>query len=204
MLWFPFSVMAQNHFILPPCLEKLREQKTYYIDKQREEIIRMWEGFFHYETTYSRAILDSLEIMCIPTFEIQRKYRNQDLTRVQDLLWSLKPCNYCSNYFLFNNNQYTGGLSDIGIYCHPGIFGDSLAHTKFMTEYEQAAITIRKLNPISIFNIRYREDIWLILPDHSLLVYDLTFDRFYTPQAYLNRTKEETMTLFKGLIPSLK
>lgn len=53
------------------------------------------------------------------------------------------------------------------------------------------------MNPEALFSIQNQGDIWLILRDHSLLVYDPMFDRFYQPQEYLDRTQEELNELVK-------
>lgn len=191
------AVSAQDHIALPRYLECLQDQKAYYQKKVRDHLVRRFQASFHYEESYGRAILDSIEIMCVPTFKIKaRKGLYRDFTTVPELLASLKPCNDFSDYFFFKDGQYFGGSQDTPFYTDSGISGDSLAHTKFGTLFKKAAMDIQGMNPESLFTIQNKGGIWLILPDHSLIVYDMTFDRFYQPQEYLDRTPEELEDLF--------
>ena len=195
-LGFPVMLQARDSVPLPSSLKHLTDKENYFLQKAHDDMVNIWKSSYHYDEQYSRSILDSLEIMCVPTFKIKRKCRHHKQSRLQDFLACLKPCDYNSFYFFFKNGQYFGGLHDS--YCtHPGITGDSLAHTKFGTLYEKTAMEIRDMNPEALFSIQNQGDIWLILRDHSLLVYDPMFDRFYQPQEYLDRTQEELDELVK-------
>lgn len=191
-------LQAQEIVPLPLSLKHLIDKEDYFQQKVRDDIVKMWKFSYHYDEQYSRSILDSIEIICVPIFKIKaRKNPHRDFTQLSEVLASLRPLKDYSYFFFFKNGQYFGGLQDTPFYTDSGISGDSLAHLKFGTLYEKAAMEIRRMNPLSLFSIQSQGGIWLILQDHSLIVYDTMFDRFYQPQEYLDRTPEELDEMVK-------
>lgn len=79
------------------------------------------KGSFNYDERYSRAILDTIEIMYIPYFKIDtRKFPDRDFTRLQDFIASVKPARKPVNSrhgsvsysFYFKGDRYLGGSQD--------------------------------------------------------------------------------------------
>ena len=69
----------------------------------------------------------------------------------------------------------------------PGVYGDSLIHTKRGNYHEQLALRILQLKPKFSFVIMGLETaIWFVFPNDQLMVYDIETDKLVDPQEYLN------------------
>lgn len=209
-LWTPIILTAQEKVILPNSILRLKEKDALYQKEAQQQFIRSCRGSFHYDEQYSRAILDTIEIMYIPRFKVDtRKFSDRDFTRLQNFISSVKPVREPVNRrhgsiaytFYFSGDRYMGGSQDTYFLTSPGITGDSLAHTRHGKIFEKAAIDIRSMNPKSLFHIRGLGGVvWLVLQDDSILIYDLINKRFCQPQEYLNRYTPEKLKNILNLI----
>lgn len=195
---FPVFIHGQESVILPSRLERLKDQKIAYERHARKLIERYWEAQYHYDKNYIRAILDTIEIVCIPSCEIDvYKNPNQDFTQLQTFLAFAKPVKKDSYHLFFNGNRYVGGTVDTPLYTYPGITGDSLVHTKRGNRHEKLALRILEMKPEFSFVVAGIENaIWFVLPGNRLMVYEIDKDKLSKPQEYLNQFKPEDLRLF--------
>lgn len=195
-LWTPIILTAQEKVMLPNSILSLKGKDSLYQKEAQQNFIMRCKESFNYDEQYSRAILDTIEIMYIPYFKVDtRKFSDRDFTRLQNFIASVKPVRKPVNSrhgsisysFYFKGDRYIGGSQDTYFFSPPGITGDSIAHTRHGKLFEKAAIDIRRMNPKSLFLIRgLGGAVWLLLKDDSILVYDLNNKQFCQPQEYLN------------------
>lgn len=202
-LWIPTIITAQEKVTLPSSILSLKEKNALYQKEAQLSFIKFCQGAYNYDEQYSRAILDTIEIVYIPYFKIDtRKFPGRDFTRLQNFVASVKPARKpvdsrrgsITDVFYFKGDRYLGGSQDTYSYTNPGITGDSLAHTRHGNLFEKAATDIRRMNPESLFLVRgLGGAVWLVLQDHSILVYDLNNKQFCQPQEYLDRYTPEKL-----------
>lgn len=194
----PVFVFGQESVILPSRLERLKDKKIVYERYARKLTERYWKAQYHYDENYIQAILDTIEIVCIPSCEINvYKNQNQDFTQLQTFLAFAKPVKKDSYHLFFNGNRYVGGTVDTPLYTYPGITGDSLVHTKRGNRHEKLAMRILEMKPEFSFVVAGIENaIWFVLPGNRLMVYEIDKDKLSKPQEYLNQFKPEDLRLF--------
>lgn len=202
-LWVPVILTAQEKVTLPSSILSLKEKNALYQKEAQLSFIKFCQGAYNYDEQYSRAILDTIEIVYIPYFKIDtRKFPGRDFTRLQNFVASVKPARKPVNNrhgsvsysFYFKEDRYLGGSQDTYFLTSPGSMGDSLAHTRHGNLFEKAATDIRRMNPESLFLVRGLGGVvWLVLQDHSILVYDLNNKQFCQPQEYLDRYTPEKL-----------
>lgn len=207
-LWVPVILTAQERVTLPLSILSLKEKDDLYQKEVQQNFIMRCKGSFNYDERYSRAILDTIEIMYIPYFKIDtRKFPDRDFTRLQDFIASVKPARKPVNSrhgsvsysFYFKGDRYLGGSQDTYFLTSPGSIGDSLAHMRHGNLFEKAATDIRRMNPESLFLVRgLGGAVWLV-KDQKILVYDLNNKKFCQPQEYLDRyTPDRLRVLLSG------
>ena len=119
----------------------------------RKEIVRAWKVYYDYSKRYSESILDTIDVLCIPTLHINiYQYPERDFT-VMDSLFSsllfskkkrLPGCVY-DEIMWYKDTLCLGNFE--GIYIRATNAFDSLAHIRWAgrTGNEIAFRAIRKI-----------------------------------------------------------
>ncbi|MFR1360092.1 hypothetical protein [Alistipes ihumii] len=193
LLCFVHETYAQPvHY---PCLSQLQQEQPFLQKFARQEIIRVWRGYYDYSKRYSESILDTIDILCIPTLHINiYQYPERDFT-VMDSLFSsllfskkkrLPGCVY-DEIMWYKDTLCIGNFGDIEILSISKF--DSLAYIQPADQTESRIFfrAIQNLKYKLIFCIEWFNAWWLLLPDNSLLVYNRKDNHFYQPQEYLDK-----------------
>ena len=193
LLCFAHETYAQP--VQYPCLAQLQQEQPFLQEFARQEIIRVWRGYYDYSKRYSESILDTIDVLCIPRLHINiYQYPERDFT-VMDSLFSsllfskkkrLPGCVY-DEIMWYKDTLCLGNFE--GIYIRATNAFDSLAHIRWAgrTGNEIAFRAIRKIKFKLIFAIDWFNAWWLLLPDNSLLVYNRKDNQFYQPQEYWDK-----------------
>lgn len=194
ILALPQWLVGQESVILPSRLAKLKNKLPKYKEYALKLNEKYWAARYHYDTDYIRAIFDTINIVCIPSFQIKVRRHAKNFNHLPTLLAAAKPVKNDSYHLFFNGNRYVGGTVDTPLISCPGVYGDSLIHTRRGNYHEQLALRILQLKPEFSFVIMGLETaIWLVLPYNHLMVYDIETDKLYYPQEYLNHFEPDEL-----------
>lgn len=196
LLCFAHETYAQP--VLYPCLSQLQKEQLFLQEFARKEIIRVWKVYYDYSKRYSETILDTIDILCIPTLHINiYQYPERNFTVLDSLFSSLifckkkRPPGCVYDEIMWHKDSLCLGNFE-GIYVRSTNAFDSLAHVRRagQTENEISFRTIQKIKYKLIFAIDFFNAWWLLMPDNSLLVYDRKDNCFYQPQEYLDKNSK--------------
>jgi len=194
ILALPQLIVGQESVILPSRFSKLQNKLPKYEQYALQLNEKYWAARYHYDTSYIRAIFDSINIVCIPSFQIKVRRHVPNYNHLPTLLAAARPVKNDSYHLFFNGNRYVGGTIDTPLISCPGIYGDSLIHTRRGNYHEQLALRILQLKPKFSFVIMGLETaIWFVFQNDQLMVYDIETDKFYYPQEYLNHFEPDEL-----------
>ena len=187
ILALPQLMVGQESVTLPSRLAKLPNKLPKYEQYALKLTEKYWSAQYHYDTRYIRAIFDTIDIVCIPTLQVKVRRHAKNFHHLPTLLAAARPVKNDSYHLFFNGNRYVGGTEDTPLVSCPGVYGDSLIHTKRGNYHEQLALRILQLKPKFSFVIMGLETaIWFVFPNDQLMVYDIETDKLVDPQEYLN------------------
>ena len=144
-----------------PCFDQLQQERSFLQEFARKEIVRAWKVYYDYSKRYSESILDTIDVLCIPTLHINiYQYPERDFT-VMDSLFSsllfskkkrLPGCVY-DEIMWYKDTLCLGNFE--GIYIRATNAFDSLAHIRWAgrTGNEIAFRAIRKIKYKLIFSV---------------------------------------------------
>lgn len=71
ILALPQLMVGQESVTLPSRLAKLPNKLPKYEQYALKLTEKYWAAQYHYDTSYIRAILDTIDIVCIPTLQVK-------------------------------------------------------------------------------------------------------------------------------------
>lgn len=146
ILALPQLMVGQESVTLPSRLAKLPNKLPKYEQYALKLTEKYWAAQYHYDTSYIRAIFDTIDIVCIPTLQVKVRRHAKNFHHLPTLLAAARPVKNDSYHLFFNGNRYVGGTEDTPLVSCPGVYGDSLIHTKRGNYHEQLALRISLLS----------------------------------------------------------
>ena len=123
ILALPQLMVGQESVTLPSRLAKLPNKLPKYEQYALKLTEKYWAAQYHYDTSYIRAILDTIDIVCIPTLQVKVRRHAKNFHHLPTLLAAARPVKNDSYHLFFNGNRYVGGTEDTPLVSCPGFMG---------------------------------------------------------------------------------
>lgn len=199
ILGLSWKAFPQEPISLPLCVTQLEQSQPFFQKIIREQIATEWHAYYGYSPEYSRAILDTLPIFGVPRLLIDiERYPHRNFFDLDSLLASLILCDHggtsSQNLLSATCWYFEGKCPDYFMALDSPTRRDSLAHLHYIQKsmWNEAVKAVRKMGYKVIFDVVEMGAWWLIMPDNSLIIYDLQNNIFCDPQKYLDRERPKT------------
>lgn len=108
ILALPQLMVGQESVTLPSRFAKLPNKLPKYEQYALKLTEKYWAAQYHYDTSYIRAILDTIDIVCIPTLQVKVRRHAKNFHHLPTLLAAARPVKNDSYHLFFNGNRYVG------------------------------------------------------------------------------------------------